>query len=72
MKAKFVKWDARIYDCNDGKYMVTLIFSRDTLNDCDRAGGRVWKTVGYHDDFLEFIRTAMIPSWEFSTAMNRL
>ena len=61
VKAKFVKWDARIYDCNDGKYMVTLIFSRDTLTTVTELEDGVWKTVGYHDDFLEFIPDSYDP-----------
>jgi len=41
--------------------MVTLIFSRDTLTTVTELEDGVWKTVGYHDDFLEFIPDSYDP-----------
>lgn len=61
VKAKFVEWDARIYDCDDGKYMVTLIFSRDTLTTVTVLEDGVWKTTGYTDHTKEFVPDSYDP-----------
>lgn len=61
VKVSFVNWTARVYDCDDGKFMVTLMFNRDTVVAETVYEQGVWKTAGYHDDFLEFIPDSYDP-----------
>lgn len=61
LKLSQVSWDARIYDCGDGYFMVTLIFSRDTMTVPAILENGVWKVTGYQEHWKEFVPDSYDP-----------